>query len=338
MDVGLKGRSMRRRDFVTLIGGGVAAWPLAARAQQHDQARKIGVIMNYAATDPEGKTRFSALSEQLAKLGWADGNNIQVEVRWAAGKNDLMLSYAAQLVSQPADVIVANSTPLLAVLRQLTNTIPVVFLQVADPVSSGFLSNYARPGGNITGFTDFDTSIAGKWVEVLKELAPSVNRVSVLLDPNQANHPPFLHAIQSAAPSFKLQVIAAEVHNVVEIEQALTAIAGQSDCGLIVLPGPLNNTHRNSIIQLAARVHVPAVYPYKYYAADGGLLYYGIDQIDQWSKAAEYVDFILRGEKPGDLPVQAPNKYELVINLKAAKALGLTVPPRLLVRADEVIE
>jgi ABC-type uncharacterized transport system substrate-binding protein len=231
--------------------------------------------MNYAATDSEGKTRFLALSEQLAKLGWADGNNIQVEVRWATGKNDLMLSYAAQLVSQPADVIVANSTPLLAVLRQLTNTIPIVFLQVADPVSSGFLSNYARPGGNITGFTDFDTSIAGKWVEVLKELAPSVNRVSVLLDPNQANHPPFLHAIQSAAPSFKLQVIAAEVHNGVEIEQALTAIAGQADCGLIVLPGPLNNTHRNSIIQLAARVHVPAVYPYKYYAADGGLLYYG---------------------------------------------------------------
>jgi putative ABC transport system substrate-binding protein len=329
---------VKRREFITLVGGAAAGWPLVARAQQPERMRRIGVIMNYAATDSEGKTRFSALSEQLAKLGWADGNNIQVEVRWAAGKNDLMLSYAAQLVSQPADVIVANSTPLLAVLRQLTNTIPIVFLQVADPVSSGFLSNYARPGGNITGFTDFDTSIAGKWVEVLKELAPSVNRVSVLLDPNQANHPPFLHAIQLAAPSFKLQVIAAEVHNGAEIEQALTAIAGQADCGLIVLPGPLNNTHRNSIIQLAARAHVPAVYPYKYYAADGGLLYYGIDQIDQWSKAAGYVDRILRDEKPGDLPVQAPTKYELVINLKAAKALGLTVPPTLLARADDVID
>jgi putative ABC transport system substrate-binding protein len=329
---------MKRRDFIVVVGGAVAAWPFDTSAQERNRVSKLGVIMNYAENDLEGKARLSALRDQLAKLGWAEGNNIQVDVRWPAGKNDLMLTYAAQLVSQPVDVILANSTPLLGILKQLTNTVPIVFVQVADPISTGFVTNYARPGGNLTGFTDFDTSIAGKWVEVLKEVAPFVNRVTVLLNPEQANHPVFLRVIESAASTFRVQVSSSEVHNRTEIEQAIAAVAGQTDRGLIVLPGPLNNTQRKSIIELADRFHLPAVYPFKYYAKDGGLLYYGDNQLDQWSKAAGYVDRILRGEKPSDLPVQAPTKYELVINLNTAKALGLAIPPTLLARADEVIE
>jgi putative ABC transport system substrate-binding protein len=329
---------MQRREFITLLGGAAAAWPLAARAQERDRVRRIGVIMIYAEIDPEGQARFSALRERLHKLGWTEGSNIQIEVRWAAGKTDRMQTYATEFVSLPADVIVVNSTPLLAVLKPLTGTIPIVFTQVADPISSDFVSSYARPGENITGFTDFDTSIAGKWMELLKEAAPFVNLVTVLQDPKQMNHHAFLRVIESTAPSFKMQVSAAGVHNRAEIEQAITALAGQVDRGLVVLPGPVNNTLRDSIIQLAARYHLPAIYPLKYYAKDGGLLSYGIDQVDQWPKAAGYIDRILKGEKPADLPIQAPTKFELVINLKTAKALGLTVPYPLLARADEVIE
>jgi putative ABC transport system substrate-binding protein len=329
---------MRRREFITLVGSSALVFAVAVRAQEANRIPKVGVIMNYAESDPEAKTRFSALREQLGKHGWTDGNNIQIEVRWAAGKTDLMLAYASQFVSQPADVIIANSTPLLAVLKQLTSTISIVFVQVADPVGSGFVSSYARPGGNITGFTDFDTSIAGKWLEVLKEVAPQVVRVTVLLDPGQTNHPTFLHAIESAAPATKTQIFAAEAHNRQEIEQAITSVAGQPNRGLVVLPGPVNNTARDTIIQLAARFRLPTVYPFKYYAKDGGLLYYGVDQVDQWSKAASYVDRILRGEKPSALPVQSPTKYELIINLKTAQSLGLNVPATLLATADEVIE
>jgi putative ABC transport system substrate-binding protein len=249
-----------------------------------------------------------------------------------------MLAYAAQFVSQPADIIVANSTPLLAILKSLTSTIPIVFTQVADPVGSGFVSNYARPGGNITGFTDFDVSIAGKWIEVLKAVVPSVNRMTVLLDPGQLNHGSFLRSIQSAAPTSKVQISVAEVHSRAEIEQAITSLAGQADSGLIVLPGPLDNTQRDLIIQSTARFHVPAVYPFKYYAKDGGLVYYGINQVDQWAKAAGYVDRILRGENPSELPLQSPTKFELVINLKTAKALGIDVSPAVLSIADGVIE
>ena len=328
---------MRRREFIARVGA-LTVWPVAAGAQERNRIPMVGVIMNYAESDPEAKTRFSALREQLSKLGWTEGNNIQIEARWTAGKADLMLAYASQFVSQPADVIVANSTPLLSILKQLTSEIPIVFVQVADPVGSGFVSSYARPGGNITGFTDFDPSIGGKWLELLKEVAPQISRVTVLLDPGQANHPSFLRAIESDAPAFKLQVSAAAARNRAEIEQAITAIANQSDRGLVVLPGPVNNTHRDLIIQLAGRFHLSAIYPYRYYAKDGGLLYYGIDQIDQWDKAAGYVDRILRDEKPSVLPVQSPTKYELIINLKTAKALGLNVPATLLTAADEVIE
>lgn len=328
---------MRRRAFIGLLGG-AAAWSFAARAADRDHVKTIGVIINYAETDPEGQARFSALREQLQRLGWTEGSDIRIEPRWAAGRPDLMLAYAAQFVSQPADIIVANSTPLLAILKSLTSTIPIVFTQVADPVGSGFVSNYARPGGNITGFTDFDVSIAGKWIEVLKAVVPSVNRMTVLLDPGQLNHGPSLRSIQSAAPTSKVQISVAEVHSRAEIEQAITSLAGQADSGLIVLPGPLDNTQRDLIIQSTARFHVPAVYPFKYYAKDGGLVYYGINQVDQWAKAAGYVDRILRGENPSELPLQSPTKFELVINLKTAKALGIDVSPAVLSIADGVIE
>ncbi|TMJ80432.1 MAG: ABC transporter substrate-binding protein [Alphaproteobacteria bacterium] len=329
---------MRRRAFITLLGGAAAAWPLAARAQQRDRVRRVGVIMNYTESDPEGQARCSALRQRLHELGWVEGSNIQIEVRWVGGKTDRMQTYATEFVRLPSEVIVVNSTPLLAVVKQLTRTIPIVFAQVADPIASGFASSYARPGENITGFTDFDVSIAGKWIEVLKEAAPFINRVTVLRDPKQTNHDAFLRVIETTGDSLKVQVSAAGVSDRAGIEQTISALAGQMDRGLAVLPGPVNNTLRESIIQLVARYHVPAIYPFRYYARDGGLLYYGIDQVDQWPKAAGYVDRILKGEKPNELPLQAPTKFELIINLKTAKALGIEIPPTLLARADEVIE
>ena len=329
---------MRRREVIALLGGVTAGWPLAAPAQQGEEVHKIGVLMNYAEGDPEGKGRFAALRDGLTKLGWADGRNVAIETRWAAGQANLMLVFATELVTQPVDVIVAQSTPVLGVVKQLTSTIPVVFTQVADPTGSGFVTNYARPGGNITGFTDYDPAIAGKWLEILKEAAPRINRVTVFFDPDQVNHQRFLRIIESSAPTLKVQVSVATVRNRAEIEQAIANAAGQSDGALIVLPGPLHNTQRASIIEAAARYRLPAVYPFKYYVKDGGLLYYGTDQLSQWPDAAGYVDRILKGEKPADLPVQAPTKYELAVNLKTAKALGLAIPGTLIARADEVIE
>jgi len=316
----------------------MAAWPLAARAQGRAPLRSIGVIMNYPEADPAGQTRLSALRNQLHKLGWIEGNNILLEARWPAGNADRMRADATEIISGPADVIVANSTSLLQTLKRLTQTIPIVFTQVADPVGNGFVDSFPRPGGNITGFSDFDKSIAGKWTEVLKEAVPSVSRVTVLMDPNESNHQGFLGVIEASAPLLNIQAFPVGVRDQAEIEVAIKALAGQTDRGLVILPGPINNRLRHSIIELVARYRMPAVYPFKYYSKDGGLLYYGVDQVDQWSNAAGYVDRILKGEKPADLPVQAPTKYELVVNLKTAKALGLTIQPTLLARADEVIE
>jgi len=313
-------------------------WPLAARAQERDRIRRLGVIMNYAEIDPEGQARFSALRQQLHKSGWTEGGNLKIEVRWAAGKPDLLQAYATELVGLPTDVLLANSTPLLAVLKQVTRTIPIVFTQIADPMGGGFVNSYARPDGNMTGFTDFDPSIAGKWIELLKEAAPSINRLTVLMNPDQTNHPAFLQVIESATASLKLQMSAAATRNRAEIEQAITVLSSDTDRGLVVLPGPVHNTQRQSIIALARKYRLPAIYPFKYYAKDGGLLHYGTDQVDQWPKAAGYVDRILRGEQVSALPVQAPTKFELVINLRTAKALGLELPATLLARADEVIE
>jgi putative tryptophan/tyrosine transport system substrate-binding protein len=329
---------MRRRGFLGGLGGAVVAWSVAARGQERVRVRKMGVILVYAEADPEGQVRLSALRDRLRKLGWIEGSNIQVDVRWAAGKSERMRADAVEFVSRPVEVIVANSTPLTGMLRSLTQTIPIVFTQVADPVSSGLVTNYARPTGNITGFTDFDTSIAGKWIEILKQAAPLVSQVTVLVDPKQSNHHVFLNVIETTAASLKILVSASGVSDRAEIEHAITTLAGQKDRGLIILPGPVNNTLRDSIVKLAARYRLPAIYPFNYYAKEGGLLCYGIDQVDQWSNAAGYVDRILKGEKPADLPVQAPTKYELAINLKTAKTLGLEIPSSVLALADEVID
>jgi len=334
----LSGSVMRRRQFIGLLGGAATVWPLVVQAQQRVRVPRIGVIMIYAEADAEGQVRLSALRDRFHKLGWTEGKNIQFDIRWSAGKSDQMRANAIELVNMPVDVIVASSTPLIGVLKSLTPTIPIVFTQVADPLGSGFVASYARPTGNITGFTDFDPPIAGKWTEILKEAAPFVSRIMVLMDPKQSNHQAFLDVIETAASSLKIQISASGVSDRVEIEQTIGALAGQADRGLVVLPGPTNNTLRDSIIKLAARYRLPAMYPHKYYVKDGGLVCYTIDQVDQWSRAAEYTDRILRGEKPRDLPVQAPTKFELAINLKTAKTLGLTIPRTLIALADEVIE
>ena len=326
---------MRRRTFIEGIAALAAAWPIAARAQH---MRRIGVLINYAEDDPEGAARLAALRDRLGTLGWTDGGNVQIEARWPAGRADLMLTYAGQLVSQPADVIVAQTTLVMTILKKLTDTIPIVFTQVADPAGSGFVSNYARPGGNITGFTDFDPPVAGKWLQVLKEAASQIDHVTVFSDPDQINHQRFLRAIETTAAPLKTPVSVVTVRSRAEIERAIRSMAGQADGGLIVLPGPLYNIQRASIIEAAARYRVPAVYPFKYYVKEGGLLCYGDDQLDQWRHAADYVHRILKGEKPADLPVQAPTKYELVINLKTANALGLTIPAAMLSVADELID
>ena len=312
--------------------------PPKVRGQQTDRLRRIGVIMNYAEADPEAQKRFSTLKETLRQKGWNEGGNLAIDVRWSGGKQDLMQSSVTELVRQPVEIVVLNSTPLLALAKPLTGSIPIVFTQVADPVGSGFLTNYSRPGGNITGFTDYDASIGGKWVELLKEAIPALDRVTVLLAPDQKNHPAFLRSIEAAASVSKLQVTSAEIRGSGDIERAMAALSGQPRSGLIVLPGPRANTQRGLIIELAVRLRLPTIYPFKYYAKEGGLLYYGAEQVDQWAKAADYVDRILKGERPGDLPVQAPTKFELIVNAKTAKAIGLTLPPTLLTTADEVIE
>jgi putative ABC transport system substrate-binding protein len=327
---------MRRRQVIGVLGS-AAVWPLAVRAQQPGRLRRIGVVSVYAEGDPEGEIRLSAYRNQLQKLGWTEGR-LQVEVRWAAGNSDRLRAAATEFVSMPVDLIVVASTLGLAAVKPLAPTIPVVFVQVADPVGSGFVTSYAHPGGNITGFTDYDPSIAAKWLELLKEIAPFATHATVLTDPAQSNHRSFLSAIESTSPSLKIQIKIASVRDRAEAESAIGTAAGQANSGLIVLPGPVNNTLREAILQSAARYRLPAVYPQTYYAKDGGLLCYGINQVEQWSKAADYTDRIFRGEKPADLPVQSPTKYDLVINLKTAKALGLTVPPTLLARAEEVIE
>ncbi len=327
---------MKRREFIMLFGG-AAAWPLAVRAQER-AVRKVGVILTYAELDPEGQSRLAALRDTLRKLGWTEGNNVQVTVRWANGNSDRMRAEAQELISVPVDAIVAHSTPLIGILKPLTQTIPIVFTQVADPIGSGFVTSYARPTGNITGFTDFDTSIAGKWIELIREVAPSISQVTVLADPKQSNHKLFLNVMEKTASSLRMRLSVSQVSDQTGIEQAINPLAGQANCGLIALPGPVNNMLRDTIISLAGHYRLPAVYPFKYYARDGGLLCYTVDQVDQWTNAASYVDRIFKGEKPRDLPVQAPTHYELLINLKTAKALGITVPSTMLARADEVIE
>jgi len=328
---------MRRREFIVVIGG-AAAWPLAARAQQPERMRRIGVLMALPANDAEGQARVAAFLQGLQELGWSVGRNVIVDFRWSAGNSADARKYAAELVALGPDVILAYSSSAVASLQQVTSTVPIVFSVVADPVGAGYVESLARPGGNITGFTVFDYSMSGKWLQLLKEIAPGVTRVAVFRDPSIAAGPGLFAVIQAVAPSLGVELRPVDVRDEGEIERALALFAPNPNSGLIVTGSPQATSHRDFIIALAARHRLPAVYFGRYWAAGGGLISYGPDFLDQFRRAAGYVDRILKGEKPADMPVQAPTKFDLVINLKTAKALGLTVPPSLLARADEVIE
>src|SRR5215471_3379283 len=325
---------MRRREFITLVGTAVA-WPVVARGQQSEQMRRIGVLMPSAKDNHETQARVTAFLQGLQKLGWTEGRNLQIEYRWGSGDPQ---KAATELVGLSPDVIFANSTPAVAALQQATRSVPIVFAQVADPVSGGFVASLAKPGGNITGFAAFDYTVGAKWVELLKEIAPYVTHVGVIRDPTTTVSIAQLAAIQSAAGTFGLEVSPLGGRDARDIEQTVTEFAGGSNRGLITVGTPLSINNRDLIISLAARHRLPAVYPYRFFVTDGGLISYGPDPVDLNRQAAGYVDRILKGEKPADLPVQSATKYELVINLKTAKAIGLTVPPSLLSRTDEIIE
>jgi putative tryptophan/tyrosine transport system substrate-binding protein len=328
---------MRRRDFITLLGTAVA-WPVAARAQQREQMRRIGVLMNLGSDDAEGQARNAAFLQGLQELGWTVGRNVRIEYRWGAGDAELFRRHGLELVALAPDVILAGGGAVVPSLLQATRTIPIVFTLTPDPVGAGFVESLARPGGNATGFTIFEYGISGKWLELLKEIAPHVTRAAVIRDPAIAAGLGLWGAIQSVAPSLGVELRPLGVRDAGEIERVVTAFARSSNGGLIVTGSSLATVHRELITTLAARYRLPAVYPQRSFVTVGGLISYGPDSIDPYRQAAGYVDRILRGEKPADLPVQAPTKYELVINLKTAKALGLEVPPMLLARADEVIE
>jgi putative ABC transport system substrate-binding protein len=328
---------MRRRDFIKGLGGSVVAWPLTARAQQAGRARRVGVIVG-VKEDDEGRARLAAFQEGIKRLGWSEGGNIQFDVRYAGGTADLAQVYATELIRLGPDVIVANGSYVVAALKQQTTTIPIVFAQVIDPVSAGFVESLARPGGNITGFVALDFGMGAKWLELLKQIAPRVTRVGVLRDPTNPSSLGQLGAIQAAMSSIGVELKALDARDAPTIERGLSAFGRETNGGLIVLNSTAAVVHRELIINLAARFRLPAVYPYPFYVKSGGLVSYGIDNHDLWRKAADYVDRILKGANPADLPVQEPTKFELAINLKAAKNLGLTVPASVLARANEVIE
>ncbi len=329
---------MKRRELITLLGGAAAAWPLTARAQQGERMRRIGVLMNLASDDAEGQARLAAFHQGLQQLGWTVGRNVQIDYRWGAGNADRIRKFAAELIAVAPDAILSTGSPSVAAFQQATRTVPIVFVTVVDPVSSGFVDTLARPGGNITGFALYEYSISGKWLQLLKEIAPRMTRAAVIRDPALTAGGGQLGVIQAVAPSVGAEVTPVNVRDAGEIERAITAFARLPNGGLVVTASTLAGVHRDLIIALAARYRLPAVYPLRYFVAAGGLISYGPDQIDQYRQAVGYVDRILKGEKPADLPVQTPTKYELFINLKTAKALGLEVPPTLLARADEVIE
>jgi putative tryptophan/tyrosine transport system substrate-binding protein len=331
---------MRRREFITLIGGAAATWPLAARAQQTDRLRRVGVLMGYGEADPEAKALFSEFTQSLSEFGWIEGRNLRMDVRWAPGNIGLMRTFAKELVSLQPDVILSDSTPVTAALQRETLTIPIVFAAVADPVGSGFVASLPRPGGNITGFSSLETSMASKWLELLTGIAPGLKRAAMMFNPETAPYIKsyVLPSFEAAARSLRVAPIAAPVHSDAEIESVITELAREPGGGLLGMPDNFIEIHRALIISLAARNNVPAVYQTPVIARDGGLLFYGADFQDIFHRTARYVDSVLRGTKPSELPVQLPTKYLMVINLKTAKALGLTVPPSILLSADEVIE
>jgi ABC-type uncharacterized transport system substrate-binding protein len=329
---------VRRREVITLLGGAAVAWPLAARAQQTERVRRIGILLPGAADDAEYQARVGAFLQALALLSWTIGRNVRIDTRWATTNAAEIRRHAAELVALAPDVILAHASPTLGPLLQATRTVPIVFAVVADPVGAGFVDSLARPGGNATGFTPFEYSLSGKWLELLKQIAPGVTRVAVLRDPTIPTGIGQFGVIQSVAPSLGVEVSPVNMRDAGEIERAIAAFARSDSGGLILTGSALAEFHRDLIVTLAARHKLPAVYFNRFFVGAGGLISYGADLIDQYRSAAGYVDRILKGEKPADLPVQAPTKYELVINLKTAKALGIDIPPTLLARADEVIE
>lgn len=330
---------MGRRQFIRLIGSAAAVWPLAALAQPSDRVRRVGVLMVDAESDPEGQSSATALRQGLEELGWVDGRNLRIDYRWAAGQVARVRAFAKELVDLQPDAIIARSTPAVSALLQETRSLPIVFTTVSDPIGSGFVSRLSHPGGNITGFTNFESSIGGKWLGLLKEIAPGVVRTAMMFNPEAAPYAQYyVGPFERAAHLFAVEPTTAPVHDDADIEREIAAL-GKSNGGLIVLPDAFTTSpHREQIIEQAARYRLPSIYPYRFIAADGGLMSYGIDVPDLYRRAASYVDRIFRGAKPGDLPVQQPTKFELVINLRTAKALSLEVPLPLLIRVDQVIE
>jgi putative tryptophan/tyrosine transport system substrate-binding protein len=330
---------MRRRDFIKGAAGSMAVWPLAARAQQVERMRRIGVLSGLPEDDPEGRARLAAFREGLQKLGWSEGRNLHIDVRWGTTEAETMQRLAGELVALQPDLIVTQNTPGTAAMLRETRVIPIIFVNVVDPVGSGFVAGLPRPGGNATGFISLEGTIAGKWLGLLKQIEPRLARVAFLFNPATAPFAEYyLAPFKAAAPSFAVEAIAAPVGDMAELEAAIAALAGAPNGGLMAMPDSFLIAQRAAVTALAARHAVPAVYPYRYFAAVGGLMSYGSDQLDNYRRAAPYVDRILKGEKPGELPVQVPVKFQMTINLKAAKALGLEVPPTLTALADEVIE
>jgi putative tryptophan/tyrosine transport system substrate-binding protein len=329
---------MRRREFIRLLGGAAAAWPLGVRAQQAERMRRIGILLAATADDAEFQAWVGAFLQALALLGWTIGRNVRIDTRWATANAGEIRRHAAELVALAPDIILAHGASAVGPLLQATHTVPIVFPIVSDPVAAGFVDSLARPGGNATGFMSTEYSMGGKWLELLKQTAPGVTRAAVLRDASQGSGTSQFAAIQAVAPSLRVEVNPVNMRDAVEIERAITAFARSPGGGLIVAAGPAATRHRNLIVTLAARHRLPAVYYERFFVAGGGLISYGLDFVDQYRRAAGYVDRILKGEKPADLPVQAPTKYELVINLKTAKTLGIDVPAQLLALADEVIE
>jgi putative ABC transport system substrate-binding protein len=324
---------MRRREFITAVGGAAVAWPLGARAQS-GPARRVGVLITLETNDPEGESELKALKEAFQKIGWVDGRNLQLEIRWSGGEPSRIQASAKQLVALPCDVIVARSTPAVAALMKETHTIPIVFSYVVDPIGSGFVQSFPRPGGNVTGFQTYEFPLAGKWLQLLLQVAPSVRRVGLIHNPATAP-PGFLRAMEALPASSSVQLIRVPVHNAAEIDSAIADFVREPGGGLVVMPDTFNDARHEQIVALTVKYRLPAVYTHRF---DDGLICYGPDLSDVLRRTAPYVDRILKGEKPGDLPVQAPTKYELIINRRIAEALGLKIPPDLLALADEVIE
>ena len=327
-----------RRQFITLLGGAAAAWPLAARAQQPDRTRRIGVLMGYPEGDPQAQANVTALRQGLHDLGWVQGRNAQIDYRWAGGNPDKARAFAKELLGMAPDLIVSSTNQVTAIVRQETASVPIVFVNVGDPVGSGFAASIARPGGNMTGFANFENSVGSKWLELLREIAPSVKRVGFIFHPDAAPNVGFYRAAEAAAPSIPIDVIPLPIHDAIEIERGIAAFAQSADGGLIVAPHAVTVGNRDLLVGLAARHRLPAIYGDRSFAEGGGLLSFGINPVDIFQRSASYIDRVLKGAKPADLPVQLATKFELIINLKTAKELGLRVPSMMLTRADEVIE